>query len=224
MLENLIEIKDGKVSARELHKVLGVGRDFTTWIKGRIEKYGFVELRDFTVINLTPQNGGARWGGNNKVDYVISLGMAKELCMIENSELGRKFREYFIECEEYIKRTQEEQFNQWRESSEEEKAILERRLIHAIEQISQICGDWKLPRTIEFADGELIPQQFIEDTMFRLWINKDGSIKRGAANKVAKGLDGRWFISDIAIKCLKVNWIKNKETLKEKYSTEAKVF
>lgn len=150
--------------------------------------------------------------------------MAKELCMIENSQLGKKFREYFIECEEYIKRTQEEQFNQWRESSEEERVILERGLTHAIEQITQICGDWKLPRTIEFADGELIPQQFIEDTMFRLWINKDGSIKRGAVNKVAKGLDGRWFISDIAIKCLKVNWIKNKETLKEKYSTEAKVF
>lgn len=60
MLENLIEIKDGRVSARELHKVLGVGRDFTTWIKGRIEKYGFIELRDFTIVSLTPQNGGAR--------------------------------------------------------------------------------------------------------------------------------------------------------------------
>ncbi|MEJ3768941.1 MAG: antA/AntB antirepressor family protein, partial [Klebsiella quasipneumoniae] len=28
-------------SARDLHKALGVGRDFTTWIKGRISQYGF---------------------------------------------------------------------------------------------------------------------------------------------------------------------------------------
>ncbi|WP_187417766.1 antA/AntB antirepressor family protein, partial [Klebsiella oxytoca] len=28
-------------SARALHKALGVGRDFTNWIKGRIDQYGF---------------------------------------------------------------------------------------------------------------------------------------------------------------------------------------
>lgn len=34
------EQKEQIVSARELHGFLEVGRDFTTWIKGRIEKYG----------------------------------------------------------------------------------------------------------------------------------------------------------------------------------------
>ncbi|HHC1085392.1 TPA: antA/AntB antirepressor family protein, partial [Klebsiella pneumoniae] len=29
------------VSAKKLHEFLGVGRDFTTWIKGRISQYGF---------------------------------------------------------------------------------------------------------------------------------------------------------------------------------------
>ncbi len=29
------------VSSRSLHKKLGMGRDFTNWIKGRIEEYGF---------------------------------------------------------------------------------------------------------------------------------------------------------------------------------------
>ncbi len=55
--------KDGLVSARELHEFLGVGRDFTTWIKGRIIKYDFNENIDFTVINLAHQNGGTSWGG-----------------------------------------------------------------------------------------------------------------------------------------------------------------
>ena len=32
------------VLARELHQFLEVGRDFSTWIKGRIEEYSFIEM------------------------------------------------------------------------------------------------------------------------------------------------------------------------------------
>ena len=37
------------VSARELHNFLESRRDFPTWIKDRIGKYGFVENQDFEV-------------------------------------------------------------------------------------------------------------------------------------------------------------------------------
>ena len=37
------------VNARELHSFLKVGRDYTNWIKGRIEKYGFVENQDYVL-------------------------------------------------------------------------------------------------------------------------------------------------------------------------------
>ena len=30
------------INARELHEFLEVGRDFSTWVKERIEKYGFM--------------------------------------------------------------------------------------------------------------------------------------------------------------------------------------
>lgn len=42
-------------NARELHKFLGVGRDFNTWIKERIKEYGFVKNQDFV---LVAQNRG----------------------------------------------------------------------------------------------------------------------------------------------------------------------
>ncbi|EKO1096414.1 antA/AntB antirepressor family protein, partial [Salmonella enterica subsp. enterica] len=39
------------ISARSLHKALGVGRDFTTWIKSRIDEYGFIEGVDYTIFD-----------------------------------------------------------------------------------------------------------------------------------------------------------------------------
>ena len=50
------------VNARELHAFLGVGKDFSNWIKDRIEKYGFEEDVDFCF--LEPGNGGALSGSS----------------------------------------------------------------------------------------------------------------------------------------------------------------
>ena len=50
-------------SARALHKALGVGRDFTNWIKGRIDQYGFVAGADYIrVENLSsPKRASAKF-------------------------------------------------------------------------------------------------------------------------------------------------------------------
>ena len=87
------------VSARELHEFLEVGRDFSTWIKERIAKYGFEEGVDFSPVlgNSTESMGRSR------VEYMLKLDMAKELSMVENSDKGRQARKYFIEVERDIK-------------------------------------------------------------------------------------------------------------------------
>ena len=89
---------DGKqaVNARELHQKLGVGKDFSSWIKNRIEKYGFVKNQDYSSFT---QIGERAKGATVRKEYALSLDMAKELCMIENNEQGRLFRKYFIEVE-----------------------------------------------------------------------------------------------------------------------------
>ena len=88
--------------ARALHAFLGVGRDFTTWIKERIAAYGFAEGVDFVAIEAAPPIRGT---GNRGVrtDYALTLDMAKELCMVERNEKGRQARRYFIECERRAK-------------------------------------------------------------------------------------------------------------------------
>ncbi|WP_201829566.1 antA/AntB antirepressor family protein [Microvirga zambiensis] len=90
------------VNARDLHRFLEVGRDYTTWIKDRIASYGFEQDVDFVVIEAAPQNGGA---GNRgvKTEYFLSLDMGKELGMVERNEKGRQIRQYFLECERRAK-------------------------------------------------------------------------------------------------------------------------
>ena len=164
------------VNARDLHGALEVGKDFSTWIKGRIDQYGFIEGEDFMIAEpayeavapvasevllakvgeqnspdmsangvanetLLPkfgeQNGnnmsgdsdvdaeistcdvivsseGEKYqkdarGGSNRIDYIISVDMAKELAMIEANDIGRRVRRYFIAAEkELVKRMRDE--------------------------------------------------------------------------------------------------------------------
>ncbi|MFC1613620.1 antA/AntB antirepressor family protein, partial [Patescibacteria group bacterium] len=47
--KNLNGEKKRFVNARELHSWLKVGRDFSTWIKDRINKYDFTENLDYFI-------------------------------------------------------------------------------------------------------------------------------------------------------------------------------
>lgn len=98
------------VSAKELHKFLGVGKVFSSWIKGKIEKYGFVENKDFCklyydylgnrVCTQTGSSDNQSVRDAYRVEYVLTLNMAKELAMVENNDKGKEARRYFIDCEE----------------------------------------------------------------------------------------------------------------------------
>lgn len=87
------------VSAKRLHEFLGIGRDFTSWIKGRIEQYGFEEKIDY-VVTLT-KTGERK--NVTKSNYFVTLDMAKEICMVERNDKGREARRYFIECEKQLR-------------------------------------------------------------------------------------------------------------------------
>lgn len=98
------------VDARVLHSFMQVRRDFTTWIKGRIRKFGFTEGEDYLLTKLGEQldspdlvNQVSQHGGDRKsIDYHLTLDMAKELSMVENNDRGRQARRYFIECEKRL--------------------------------------------------------------------------------------------------------------------------
>lgn len=89
------------VDARLLHQKLKSKRQYTDWIKFRIKEYGFTENEDFII---SQKNEAVfRGGGHNKIDYLLSMDMAKELAMLERNEIGRNIRKYFIAKEKELR-------------------------------------------------------------------------------------------------------------------------
>lgn len=81
------------VSGRDLHAALEVKTAYKDWFP-RMCDYGFEEGTDFCSF-LSESTGG-----RPATDHQLTIAMAKELCMIQRSEAGRKFRQYFIKVEE----------------------------------------------------------------------------------------------------------------------------
>lgn len=83
------------VSARELHEKLGLTTRFSKWVAQNFTD--FIEEVDFTsVTKVTVVNNGAK---RELQDYAITIGMAKELCMMSHTELGKEYRKYFLKLE-----------------------------------------------------------------------------------------------------------------------------
>ena len=82
------------ISARELHEALQIKTRFNDWFL-RMISYGFDEGNDF----YSKMSKTSIVGGRPAIDYQISVDMAKEICMIQRTPLGKQYREYFLELE-----------------------------------------------------------------------------------------------------------------------------
>ena len=81
------------VSGRELHKALDITTRYNDWF-ARMCEYGFTEDKNFYSF-LSKSSCG-----RPSTDHMLTIPMAKELCMIQRTDIGRKFRQYFISVEE----------------------------------------------------------------------------------------------------------------------------
>ena len=91
--------KEKLINARELFYELR-GKEtktkFADWIKDRISQYEFEENQEFIKVRNYTKVGNLK---RPQIDYYLSVNMAKELCMIENNNIGKKIRKYFIGVE-----------------------------------------------------------------------------------------------------------------------------
>ena len=82
------------VSARDLHNGLEINTRFNDWFS-RMTEYGFESGKDF----YSKMSKTSETGGRPAIDYQISVDMAKQICMIQRSEKGKQYRQYFIDLE-----------------------------------------------------------------------------------------------------------------------------
>ncbi len=87
------------VIGRELHEALDVKTKYADWFN-RMCEYGFTENVDYTRFsNLSSEN---QHGGQNKIDHQLTIGMAKEICMLQRTEISSTIRKCFITVEEQM--------------------------------------------------------------------------------------------------------------------------
>lgn len=105
MNNNLIKVDFNTltVSARDLHDGLEIKSNFTTWFN-RMCEYGFTES-DYMITWSDSKNGNviefeksAQYMSSKGyvMDAQISVEMAKQICMIQRSEKGKQYRQYFL--------------------------------------------------------------------------------------------------------------------------------
>lgn len=112
------------LSARELHDKLEIQTDFPHWFP-RMCEYGFEDGKDYRTF-LTDRADGLP--GKPKQDAEITIDMAKQICMIQRTDIGRQYREYFLQLE--------------KEWNSPEK-VMARALSIARKQLESIQGDVK---------------------------------------------------------------------------------
>ena len=77
---------DQAVSARELHQFLEVGRDFSNWIKNRIEKFNFKEGVDFyrKYYDVYGNEVNREYYNIQKIEYFLTKESGKLILLSEN--------------------------------------------------------------------------------------------------------------------------------------------
>lgn len=86
------EAEQPTVSARELYEGLKINTRFNDWFP-RMTEYGFELGKDF----YSKMSESA--GGRPATDYQITVDMAKQICMLQRTEKGRQYRQYFLDLE-----------------------------------------------------------------------------------------------------------------------------
>ena len=84
------------VSGRELHEALGIKTAYKDWFP-RMCEYGFTENSDF--LTVAQKRATAQGNFTTYNDHMLTIQMAKELCMIQRTEKGKQCRQYFLDLE-----------------------------------------------------------------------------------------------------------------------------
>lgn len=186
------------VSGRELHEKLGIKTAYKDWFP-RMCEYGFTEGEDFCSF----LSGST--GGRPATEHQLTIEMAKQICMIQRTEIGKQYREYFIELEK-----------KWNSP----ELVMARALKMANQQIERVTAQLETANAkleeakpkIVFADAvsasktsiligdlaKIIRQNGLEIGQKRLfeWLRKNGYLMKNGTSKnlpTQRSMEHGWF-------------------------------
>lgn len=93
IIEHRIGDECRAISGRDLHRALGIRRDFNDWMRRQIKRGGLVEGEDFAVSYTKVGKGRPR------IDYALTLDTGKHVCLMSGTPAGRAYRAHLIRCE-----------------------------------------------------------------------------------------------------------------------------
>lgn len=162
------------VNARDLHVFLNNGDHFSTWIKMRIAQYNFEENQDFTTFSENTEKGRPR------LEYALTLDMAKELSMVERNAKGKEARQYFIECERRAKQPAQLDDPAWLRGT---LLTYTERVLELEDQVSKLLPSQEALDRIAEADGSLCITDAAKALQMRPkdlfgWLRQNGWIYR----------------------------------------------
>lgn len=86
------------VSGRALHKALEIKTPYHKWF-ARMREYRFTDGVDFMTVDKNVLRTDGTEMPQIQHDHQLTIDMAKELCMIQRTEKGKRCRQYFLEIE-----------------------------------------------------------------------------------------------------------------------------
>ena len=130
------------VSGRELHQRLGIETPYSKWFP-RMCEYGFEAGKDFQTEDKNVRRADGALMPQTQADHMLTLSMAKELCMLQRTDAGREVRRYLIRVEDA-----------WNSPD----AIMQRALTIANDRVKRLTGD---VLHLQAANSELTVQKQI---------------------------------------------------------------
>lgn len=186
------------VSGRELHEKLGIKTAYKDWFP-RMCEYGFTEGEDFCSF----LSGST--GGRPATEHQLTIEMAKQICMIQRTEIGKQYREYFIELEkkwnspELVMARALKMANQQIERVTEQLETVNAKLEEAKPKIVFADAVSASKTSILIGDlAKIIRQNGVEIGQKRLfeWLRKNGYLMKNGTSKnlpTQRSMEHGWF-------------------------------
>lgn len=142
------------INGRELHEQLGVETPYHKWFP-RMCEYGFEANKDFLTEDKNVRRADGTLMPQTQSDHMLTLSMAKEICMIQRSDIGRQIRRYLIEVENAWN-TPEQVMSRALRIADETIGKLRGRVLHLEAQTKEDAPKVLFATSVECSNSEIL--------------------------------------------------------------------